>query len=377
MYIVDRYVLRLFVKVLLVSFASAAGLFVVIDFVGNLEEFVTYGQSQGGMLGVLIDYYWARVLSLFDHSAGILALMATMFAIAMLHRTNELTAIMAAGVPPTRVVKPLIIAVGAVSLLGVVNRELMLPNYRHKLARNAQNWLGEQGTRLHPRHDNETEIFLNGARAFTIDRRIEKPNFQLPPNLDRFGKQLSAESAFYHPPAKDRPGGYLLEGVRSPEDLADLASASFNGKRIILSPHDTPWLADKQLFVVSNLGFEQLVAGSSWRQYASLWELLASLRNPSHDYRADVRVTIHARFVQPLLDMTLLLLGLPLVLARRQRNVFLVAALGLLLVGGFLGVQMACHALGGSYLISPALAAWCPLIVFAPLAYVSARSMLD
>jgi hypothetical protein len=27
-----------------------------------------------------------------------------------------------------------------------------------------------------------------------------------------------------------------------------------------------------------------------------------------------------------------------------------------------------CHSLGNSFLISPALAAWCPLLIFAPLA---------
>ena len=51
------------------------------------------------------------------------------------------------------------------------------------------------------------------------------------------------------------------------------------------------------------------------------------MRNPSLDYGADVRVAIHGRIVKPLLDMTLLFLGLPLVVTRESRNVFI--AMGL------------------------------------------------
>ena len=38
---------------------------------------------------------------------------------------------------------------------------------------------------------------------------------------------------------------------------------------------------------------------------------------------ADVRVAIHSRVTQPLLDITLLFLGLPLVLSRENRNMYL------------------------------------------------------
>ena len=63
MLIYDRYVLRMFVKVLMVSFLSLTGLFVIIDLFGNLEEFISYADRQGSLLAVLFDYYGARVLS--------------------------------------------------------------------------------------------------------------------------------------------------------------------------------------------------------------------------------------------------------------------------------------------------------------------------
>jgi lipopolysaccharide export system permease protein len=373
MFIIDRYLIRLFVKVLVVCFVSLSGLFIVIDGFGNLDEFLSYSQQQGSLLAVLAEYYGARVLSFFDRTSGLMAMIATLFAVTWLQRSNELTALMATGISKARLMKPLIGAVVVVSLLGVANRELLIPNFREKLTRNAQDWNGDKGKQLEPRYDNRTDILISGQSTYTADRRIERPNFQLPQVLSRFGRQLAAGNAFYQPPQADRPGGYLLDGVQQPGNLPELESAAINNLPVLLSPRDTPWLKPGQCFVVSDVTFEQLTAGRSWQQFSSTGELIAGLRNPSLDIGADVRVTIHSRIVRPLLDMTLVFLALPLVLTRENRNIFVVAGLCLLVVSGFFLVILACHALGANYLLSPALAAWCPLLLFAPLAFTMAQ----
>ncbi len=79
------------------------------------------------------------------------------------------------------------------------------------------------------------------------------------------------------------------------------------------------------------------------------------MRNRSLDFGADERMAIHSRFVQPLLDVTLLFLGLPLVLSRSNRNVFLAIGLCLALVVAFMLVVMGCKYLGSSYWLEPAL----------------------
>ena len=78
------------------------------------------------------------------------------------------------------------------------------------------------------------------------------------------------------------------------------------------------------------------------------------LRNRSLDFGADERLAIHARLVQPLLDITLLFLGLPLVLSRSNRNVFLAIGMCLALVMAFMLVVMGCQYLGSSYWLEPA-----------------------
>ena len=102
------------------------------------------------------------------------------------------------------------------------------------------------------------------------------------------------------------------------------------------------------------------------------FNLISELHNPSLDYGAETRVTVHRRLVQPVLDVTLLFLGLPLVLARSSRNIFVATGQCLLLVGVFYVSTLACQSLGNTVVVSPALAAWLPLMILGPLAYVMA-----
>jgi lipopolysaccharide export system permease protein len=369
---IDRYVLRQYLKVLLICFFSLTGLYVIIDALNNLDDLLAIGQQQGNL--ALGEYYGARAVAFFDRTSALMTLVAATFAVTAMQRSNELASLMAAGIPKVRVVAPLIAAAVVVSLLAAASRELVIPRFREKLTQDARDLLGGSRTRLTPRYDHRTDILLAGREAVVAERRIGGPAFRLPPGLGHFGSQLLAREAHYHRAQTGRPAGYLLAGVSQPSDLSVIESFYLADEPVILSPSDTPWLEADQCFVVSHISYEQLVASDAWRQFSSTAELIAGLHNPSLDFSADVRVAVHARLVQPFLDVTLLLLGLPMVLARESRNVFLAAGLCVLIVAVFFLVVLGCHVLGSSYLLRPALAAWCPLLIFAPLARLSAQA---
>ncbi len=368
MLLFDRYLLRRFFRTLGVCFASAAGLFVVIDVFTNIEEFIELGDSQGGLLPVLVGYYGPRVAWIFDRLGPFLVLLAAMFTIAWLHRSNEMTALFAGGVSPRRIARPLIGATIVVAVVGMANRELLLPAYREQLSRNAQDWLGTRGRPVYARYDNRTGVLLNGQYYYAGEKRISLPKFMFEEPLGDFGRHLVAENAYYHRPTSDRPGGYLLENVTEPPNIAELPPLTIAGKVTVLTPRDTSWLTGSQCFLASDVGFEQLAGGAGWRQFASTWQLWSGLRNPSLDYGADVQVEIHSRLIRPFLDLALLFLGLPLAFSAEQRNVFLAAGKGVLLAMAFMVVVLACQGMGAGLWMRPSLAAWAPLLIFIPLA---------
>ncbi len=375
MRIMDRYVLRMYLRVLIICFLSLTGLYIVIDAFTHLDDLLDMAAKQGGLLGVLFEYYGARVLTFFDRTSALMTLVAATFVATSLQRSNELAALMGAGIPKARIVAPMIGGTLVISLLAAASRELLIPPFADRLMRDSRDWDGLAEKKLDPRYDNRTDILINGRHTLAAEQCIVQPTFRRQPDMGQFGCQLAADKAYFRAAEAGRPGGYLLVGVQTPKNLSTATSFHLEGKPVVLSPRDTPWLKADQCFVVSDVSFAQLSAGNAWRQFASTPELIAGLYNPSLDLASDVRVLVHTRIVQPLLDMTLLLLGLPIVLSRQSRNVFVAIGTCVMVVVAFVLVMLACQAAGNSYLISPAFAAWCPLIIFVPVARLSVESL--
>lgn len=369
MLIVDRYVLRQFLWNFVWCFIALTGLFVVFDAFGNLDEFQRFAQKHGNLWGTMAEFYFHRSIYFFDRVSGVLAMIAAMFTVTWIQRHNELTALMAAGISRLRVIVPVIAAAGAIGLLASANRELVIPRMRDALARNPKDLSGESAQPFKQRFDNATGILFQGLQTYAVDQRIEKPEFVLPQALDKHGKRLSAANAYYSAPRDGRPGGYSMRGVTQPAALLQGKSLMLADRAIVITPPDAPdWLAADECFVVSEVNFEQLRGGQAWRQFSSTPELVAGLSNRALGFGADVRVAIHSRLLQPLLDMTLLFLGLPLMLGRENRNIFVAIGACAGVTTAFMLVVMAAQYLGGVYYIDPAKAAWAPLALFIPIA---------
>ncbi|PQO30717.1 hypothetical protein C5Y96_14750 [Blastopirellula marina] len=378
MLLIDRYLLIQFLKSFLIFFISFTGLFIVIDSFNNLDEFLKYGDQTGSTFGVLWDYYSPRVFTFFGMTSGILTLISAMFTVTWIQRHNEMTALMAAGISQARIVRPVIIAVIVIAILGVLNRELLIPQYMDRLTRNAQDWLGESKKTFQPKFDNHTGVLLNGAATVASDSRIESPNFRLDQSYEGIGNQINGENAYYLAATPEHPSGFLIDNLTKPASTEGVASVDFEGTPLVLMPADHDWLKPNQCFLATELTFEQLTASSQWRDYASTYDLIATLSNRSLDVGADVRTEIHSRIVQPFLDITLLFLGLPIVLRKENRNIFIAIGYCLLLVMCFYAVTLACKAMGSTSWIRPtSLAAFIPLIIFVPIATAMAAPLRD
>ncbi|HUY92185.1 MAG TPA: LptF/LptG family permease [Pirellulales bacterium] len=373
MRIIDRYLLRQFVHVFLICFISLDGLYVVFDAFSNLDEFLYYAEKDGGgLLSMMGEFYAYRTVAFFEQISSMLTMIAGMFTVTWIQRHNELTALMAAGVSRTRIIVPIVVAAACTSLGASAAREFVIPQLADELGRDAKNLRGEAGLELKPRLDFETNVLLHGKVAYANEQRINEPSFMFPRSLYGQGRQLAAENAYYFARQADRPAGYLLRGVIRPQNLAEQPSLEQNGSPLLITPRDADWLKPDECFLVSNVNFDQLTGGEGMKKFSSTRQLIAALSDPSlglaGDYGADVRVKIHARIIQPLMDMTLLFLGLPLVLNGTNRNVFVAIGLCGAVCTAFMLVAMGFQYLGAAAMLRPALAAWAPLVIFVPIA---------
>lgn len=377
--IIDRYLLRQYFWTALVTAVAVVGLFVVFDGFTNLEEFLRAAEKHGGLLPLLARYYGCQSVMVLDRSASLVVLIAAMFTVTWIQRHNEMTALLAAGVPRWRVLLPVIMASTVLIAAAVANRELLMPSLRDQLARRPQDLVGDRALPVVPRYDRQTGILFRGRACYRDGKRITEPNLLLPPDLaTKFGRQLCAEVAFYRPPTGSRPGGYLLKGVNRPANIAELPSVWLGDRPVLLTPRDAPeWVKSDECFVVTTLDFDQLCGGNAFRQFSSTAALIRALRNASLDVGADIRVTIHSRLVQPLADLTLLFLGLPLVIHRENRNTFAAIGLCALLAATFFVISLAFQQLGAASYVPAAFAAWGPLMIFVPIAAMLAEPIWE
>jgi lipopolysaccharide export system permease protein len=375
MFILNRYLLRQFLQVFAICFMSLTGLYVVIDAFGHLDHFSSHAEKSGGSLfGIMGTYYAYHSLAFFDGTSGILAMISAMFTVTWLQRHQELTAIMAAGISKLRILKPILFAAAGVSLLGVANREFVIPRVRDQLTRDTKDLSGDAARDLEARFDH-SDILIGGDKVVLAERKIIRPAFVMPRELSQLGKQLAAAEATYLDANEDHPAGFVLTSVTAPANVDELASIVVDERPMIITPKDAAWLGQGELFVASDLPFPLLASGSNWRRYASISELIHELNSPSTNLGADVRVAVHSRMVQPLMDGTLLMLGLPLMLSRRNRNVFLSISICLGVATAFTLVALSCQSLGGLSVMRPSLAAWLPLMMFVPVAAAMSHTL--
>lgn len=367
MTILDRYMLWQYVRVFLMTFTCLMGMYVVADLMTNLTEFTEHGERNVSLMHSVRDYYFARIPWFFEVAGRVVGVLSAVVTVGWLHRHHELTALMAAGVPRWRVAQPMIAIAAIVAMAGILNREYWLPTVRDQLCHSIRDMTTKQGEQLTPQYDNETDILIDGQRLIAARRRIVEPNFRLPTEWTPLGRTLRAESATYLAPLADRPGGYLLNNVATQVDLGLTDSYDLRDQTVVFTPYDASWLTNGQLFVVSGLSIEQLKKSDQWQQFSSTRQLIAGLNNSSLDFGANTRVLIHSRFVQPLLDMILVMLGLPIALGA-TKGMYATTGKSVLAVTFFSAVVLGCQGAGTHGLLAPTLAAWMPLMILTPLA---------
>ena len=369
MFILYRYLLRQFVQIFLICFCSMDGLYIVIDAFTNLEEFISYGEKHGGVFVVMGKYYAYRSLSFFDATSGIVALIAAMFTLALFQRFNELTALLAAGIPKRRIIKPIVFAVLAISLAAAASRELADsgrprqagPRFARSGRRTGQG-TSSQARRLdrHPacaaskpwprRGKSSSRISCSRLRWMRRSSNSKRPTL------------------FICPPIAEHPSGYLLKGLTQPKDLAK--RPSLVQRRQADHPHAPrlPLAERRRMLRRQRHHFRATCRGRRLAAVCFVPRISGGAAEPQPGIGGRRGRGDPCPAAAAALDMTLLFLGLPLMLRRGNRNIFVAIGMCVGLVVAFLMLVMGAQYLGSSYWISPSLAAWLPLMVFVPLA---------
>ena len=140
----DRYIIRQFLINFGIMLMVLMVLFVVVDLIIDLDEFIEAGQVRadrfGGsaLLGTLYtigDYYGPMLVLLYVFFSGLLVMAAMGFTFTGLQRHRELTAMVASGVSMYRIAAPVVVVGILLNALALPAQEWLIPPLANKLIR--------------------------------------------------------------------------------------------------------------------------------------------------------------------------------------------------------------------------------------------------
>jgi len=355
----DRYLIARFVQVFAILFVSVFGLFVVIDGFSNVDEFQ---DESGKALGVLIrmaSYYAYQSTLFLDMCGPILTVVDGMIVFALLLRNSELHPLLAAGVPTWRLLVPVVVGAIAVNGAMAANQELIIPRIADVLQtpRDAL----EKGTiGVEPLTDHSSGIYIDGQELSLNPQHIKNADFHLPePGIVQLGTTLKAGTAVYLPANDQHPSGWLLKNVDKPFSQLQLTD---EGRKYV-SRLENPEYA-KDLFIVSEVSFDQLYNRLQSFKLLSTAELIRRLRSPTLGQGTGPGLLqhLHSRLVRPLANVLAVLVSIPLILRRESRGLVTNMAISAAVLSVLFGLSEAVAYCGKTGAIPPEIAAWIPII---------------
>lgn len=380
MWILDRQRYWNFFKAYVICFTTLIGLYIVIDVFANIDEFAKRAKGLD-LLKLMGRFYLVHSTMIYDRLFGVITMMAAIFTVTWMQRSNELIAMLAAGIGTRRVIRPVLISAVLVNCVAIANQEWLMPQFGEELLKEA-NEDESKSLPVSSRYDTR-DILIHGRDGDVRSKTVWRFTAHLSAPILGAQGEFEAKQAVYIPP--DHPsaplkGGWLLWGasIGLPKDadvsdfLIKLEPARLAGFALPLgSPQEIDAMVRQGVyFFRTNVSFDAVTRSrSQWYRFAPTLELIKALRDPTNKPElTDIAVFLHGRIVRPLLSMTLLFLSLPIVLGGEGKNMFINMGLSLATSAGFQSAIFLAQYFAGFSLIGPELSAWIPLIVFGSIA---------
>lgn len=360
MKLLDRYILRAFLTNYVIALSVMIGLYVVLDLFVNLDEFTKLGLPTADTLRNIISFYGWNLFLYFSQLSGVIVLVAACFTLGRLMRTNELTAILAAGASLYRVAAPILLAGMALNGLWLFNQEWIIPGIADKLARRHDDAMGKNTYGiwfLNDRDNNLLSASRFDPRTSTMDGVIilkRDPQGRMTDLIRADRGRWDAERGLWHLEVSKQ-----TMGLRS--DLAALATTDD-------AAHPSEYPSELTPYEL------KLRQASQWTNFLSVRDLsrLQQRYTQSNEF---VRAK-HVRITTPFINILLLLLGIPFFLNRERPTVIMAGGRCLLACGACFVFSFLCQNADVAVLSIPAaLPAWLPLLIFAPFMVVLVDSI--
>ncbi|MDA1092715.1 MAG: LptF/LptG family permease [Acidobacteria bacterium] len=348
--LLDRYIAMQYLRLVGLSFVGLLGIFYISTFV-DLSDKVFKGQATFLMIG---EYFWYQTPQWVYFVLPISTLVATLITIGVLTRSSELTVMKACGISLYRTSLPLVLfsLVWSAALFGM-----------------SETFLAEANRRADERND--------------AIRGITRPVF------DALNRKwiMSPDGAIYHYGSFDQTGEALhdLTVYRFEPDAWQVSERAFATRAVYDASgwqgHDA-WVrrfeatTDEDAFVTSDVRpfaieppdyFAAESPDALRMNYQELNTYIGELAASGVDV-VPLQVSLARKLSFPLVTLILTLIAVPFAVTTGRHGTLYGVGIGIMLAIAYWVVISVFSAFGSAGLLTPALAAWAPNVLFGGVA---------
>ena len=354
MKIIDRYLIKQFIQTIFFGILAFTLIFVVINMVENIDDFI----DQKASIGIVLHYYLVFTPEIIKLITPVSVLFAALFTAGKMASTSELTAIKASGVSLYRFMTPFLITTLIISLLSIYFVGYVVPK------------ANETKLNLESKYLNKGSVFA-GNNIFFQDSRTRIVNISF---FDATADQANRISL------QDFDASDLTKMV-SRIDAANMIYDSTTGNWIAKNGverffSDSGQTADYfDTLKLDDLNFSpsDLLTKQQKPEEMNIGELkdLIKTQENSGTDPTGTLIEYYSRFSFPMASLICVIFGLPISANKRRGGLAVQVGLNILVTFIYLVFMKVSTAFGKNGALDPLLTAWFANLVFLAAALIN------
>ena len=346
----DRYVMRKYWAIFLLVFLALLSISVIVTFFERIDNVYEHNKS----LSLLWRYIQYRIPEFINFSLPVTVLATALLTLGLLTKSNEVTAMKACGVSLYRLVIPLVVTAGLVSLFSFGLQERLVPS-ANKKAEEVWNRINDVPARSYGFLDRRWVLSRDKSRIYHYSYFEPKTGafsqfsvFEIEPSSWSLGRRVYAE--------KGRLEGHLLSlsrgWFRSFPAESQSRFEAFQDIEFRLAE-------DRNYFLKE-------VKEPSLMSYGELKRYTADVETMGFE-TTRFKVDLSSKISFPLVSVVMTLLAIPFAFSMGKRGALVGLGLSVVIAMIYWGALGVFRSLGYVAFLSPFLASWGPNLIFGPL----------
>ncbi|MGE5682612.1 MAG: LptF/LptG family permease [Bacillota bacterium] len=354
MRIIDRYFIKQFLQTLVFALAAFVVIFVVIDMMENLDDFIDHNVATP----LIFEYYLYFIPEIVRLMLPVATLLSCLFTVGKMANQNELTAVKSAGVSLYRIMAPYIATGLVISFFSIYFGGYIVPLANKGKVYIEQNYMKKDVVSA------GTNIFFQDTRNRIVDIFYYDPqglmatqvSIQEFNNMDltQMTSRIDASRMQY-------------DSLKKVWNIYDGIKRTFNG--------DDESAERFNRLTVNYLNFlpKDIMAKQLKPEEMTLSELKTFYKNQERTGNDPTRTLIeyYSRYSFAFASVIVLFLGLPLASIKKRGGLALQFGMSLLFTFIYLGFMKISEAFGKNGVVDPLFTAWFANIIFLIAAFIN------